>query len=97
MNTCYTQCMGIGKRSDGSFYIRCDWDDCGHKIDLEAKDFWEASAEAKRLGWTVCKTPDGWKNFHTRFCELCYFAPQKIVRRKVTCDTSDTQVELKSR
>ena len=73
--------MGIGKRCDGSYYIRCDWDDCGYKVNLEAKDFWQAKDEAKRLGWTVSKTPSGWKNFHTKFCEMCYFAPQIIVKR----------------
>ena len=46
---CYYEYMGIGKRSDGSFYIRCDWDDCGYKIDLKAKDFYAAKEEAKAL------------------------------------------------
>lgn len=80
----YDSFMGIGKRSDGSFYIRCDWDDCGHKEDLVAKDFYEASAEAKRKGWVLAKSKDGkWVNFCHEFCKTCYNAPQYTVRRVV--------------
>ena len=76
--------MGIRKRSDGSFYIRCDFDDCNNIIDLKSKDFWEASAEAKRLGWILAKDKDGkWYNFCTGYCKLCYFNPPIIVRKKI--------------
>ena len=83
--------MGISRRCDGSFYVRCDWDDCGNKVNLKAKDFYEASAEARRLGWTLAKDRDGhWVNFCTKFCQLCHFAPQVVVyRKRRTCDTSD--------
>lgn len=76
--------MGIGKRKDGTFYVRCDWDDCGcqSKKDLNTKDFWEASAQAKRLGFVLAKDTDGkWLNFCTEFCRTCYFAPQKTIKR----------------
>lgn len=87
--------MGIGRRSDGSYYIRCDWDDCSHKIDLKAKDFWSASDEAKRLGWKLAKDNDGrWLNFHTEFCKTCYFAPQYVVRRKVNTYPSGAGKEV---
>ena len=80
---CYDSFMGIGKRSDGSFYIRCDWDDCDHKEDLEAKTFYEASAEARRKGWRLAKDNEGrWVNFCHEFCQTCYFAPQVTVRLK---------------
>lgn len=78
----YNEFMGISKRSDGSFYIRCDWDDCSHKENLEAKDFYEASAEAKRKGWKLAKDGSRWVNFCHEFCKTCYFAPQAVVRRK---------------
>lgn len=75
--------MGIGKRKDGSFYVRCDFDGCGNKIDLKAKDFWEASDEAKKLGFKVTKDKSGqWVNFCTDFCKMCYFAPQITIYRK---------------
>lgn len=72
--------MGIGKKSDGKFYIRCDWHDCSHQEDLDANNFWEASDEARKKGWLLAKDKHGrWVNFHTRFCETCYNAPQVIV------------------
>lgn len=82
--------MGIGKRKDGTFYVRCDWDDCGRKIDLQAKDFREASDEARRLGFKLAKDKDGkWVNFCTEFCKTCYSAPQVTVRRKRKIDTDN--------
>lgn len=75
--------MGIGRRSDGSFYVRCDWDDCGRKVELKARDFYEASAEARRLGWILAKDREGhWVNFDHGFCKLCFFAPQVVVYRR---------------
>jgi hypothetical protein len=64
--------MGIHKRSDGSFYAKCDFEGCMHVIELKAKDFWEASAEAKRLGFRARKDKYGhWVNYCTRYCEMC--------------------------
>ena len=75
--------MGIGRRSNGTFYARCDWDDCGRVVDLKATDFWEASAEAKRLGFKLAKDAEGkWINFCTEFCKTCYFAPQVTIKKK---------------
>lgn len=75
--------MGIGKRRDGTFWIRCDFDDCSKKVELKAKDFWEASDEAKRLGFKLAKDKDGhWVNFCTEFCKMCYFAPQATIHLK---------------
>lgn len=70
--------MGIGKRRDGSFYIACDCEDCDHKVDLEAKDFYQASAEARRLGWKLKKTADGrWVNFCSDWCAYLFDVPVK--------------------
>ena len=83
--------MGIGKRCDGSFYCVCDFDECNNKVELSAKEFYEASAEAKRLGFRLRKNKDGrWVNFCTKFCEDCYFMEPIIIRRKTgsTCTTS---------
>lgn len=75
--------MGIGKRRDGSFYVRCDWDDCGRVINLRATDFWEASSEAKKLGFVLAKDSEGkWVNFCTEFCKTCFFAPQVTIKKK---------------
>lgn len=83
---CYNTRMGIGKRRDGSFYCICDYDECGNKVDLKAKDFYEASAEARKLGFRLAKNSEGrWVNFCTEFCKTCYFAPQiTITLRKKT-------------
>lgn len=79
----YTHCMGVHRRRDGSFYVRCDWDDCGYKVDLKSRDFWEAKDEAKRLGFRLAKDKDGrWVNFCHEFCKTCYFAPQVTIRIK---------------
>ena len=79
--------MGIGKRKDGSFYIICDRDDCTEKTELKSRDFYEASAEARRLGWVLAKTKDGkWVNFCTEFCKTCYFAPQYYTTKKRLID-----------
>lgn len=83
--------MGIGKRRDGSFYCICDFEGCYHKEELMAKEFSEAVAEAKRLGFRLRKDKNGkWVNFCTKFCEECYFMEPVIIRRKTgsTCATS---------
>lgn len=77
--------MSIRQRPDKTFYIKCDFDDCRNVVELKAKDFWEASAEAKRLGWRLVKDKDGkWCNFCTGFCEMLYFNPPitVIVKKK---------------
>lgn len=72
--------MGISKRSNGSFYAKCDWPGCAYVEDLEASNFWDAATEAKKKGWIVAKDREGhWANFHTEFCKICFFAPQVTV------------------
>lgn len=83
--------MGIGRRRNGTFYCVCDFDGCNHVTELNAKDFYEASAEARRLGFRLRKNKDGrWVNFCTKFCEDCYFMEPKVIIRKTgsTCTTS---------
>lgn len=75
--------MGIRRRRDGTFYVMCDFEDCRFVQELEAKDFWEASAEAKRLGWLLAKDKEGkWCNFNTGYCKLCHLQEPIIVKRK---------------
>lgn len=82
--------MGIGKRKNGSYYCRCDFDECGKVVDLKATDFWEASDEAKKLGFKLAKDSTGrWVNFCTEFCKTCYFAPQVTVRLKKHQNNTD--------
>lgn len=79
---CYDGYMGIHQRRDGTFYAKCDFDDCMHVEELKARDFWEASAEAKKLGFKPIKDKDGrWVNFCTEYCKMCYFNPPIIVKR----------------
>lgn len=72
--------MGIHKKGT-TFYIKCDNDCCKNIVELKATTFSEASKEAKKLGWLLCrdKTDTGWVNFCTEFCKTCYNAPTVIV------------------
>ena len=71
------------RREDKSYYVQCDFEGCLYTQDLQAKDFWEASAEAKRLGWLLAKDRDGkWCNFNTEYCKMCHLQPPIIVKKK---------------
>mgnify|MGYP003483437574 CR=1 FL=1 len=79
---CYNEHMGVHKRRDGSFYVKCDFEDCAHVVELKATDFWEATEEAKRHGFKPMKDKDGrWVSFCGEYCRMCYVNPPIIVKR----------------
>lgn len=74
--------MGIHQHRDKTFYVKCDFEGCMHSEELKAKDFYEALAEAKRLGFYQRKDRTGrWVSFDTRYCEMCYNQPEITVYR----------------
>lgn len=78
----YTIYMSVHGRKNGTFYVICDFEDCGHMEELKAKTFWDAVDEAKRLGFKPSKDKEGnWKSFCTGYCRMCHMQGAIEIRK----------------